>query len=339
MTVAEATSPTLDIDDLAAIEQHAEIVPVESGNTIFSEGDDPDGVYFIKTGQVSIVTRKFTDEARLSTLGSGDCFGEMAVLDKARRTASALAADDCVLLRLDTAAFISFMESENVAAGKIRQRMAGRYEELILAEDVLAKAGIKANLLKVSIKGDPSMRESAFSRERYESIADTAMTRLLPVLEDLILNRSAYHFFVSLSSEEVRIKTVFEPFGDHIHSCGKLLDPGYIERHFPKMDYSKKTNLIRHIYATTSEHPAFASAPTHFQKVFSDYYANWQPVSQKEIQTTLANVPTLRTIPNFYMRNFSMSMVHDAIRMQFNCDGTHIISNEDLLDFIRQNIE
>ena len=44
------------------------------------------------------------------------------------------------------------------------------------------------------------------------------------------------------------------------------------------------------------------------------------------------------TIADFYIRNFSISMVHDAIGMQFNCDGTHIVSNGDLLEFMKQDI-
>lgn len=323
--------------DLAAIEQHAQTLPFYTNDIIFSEGDDPDGVYFIRSGEVAILTRKFTDQEQLSSLKTGEYFGEMAVLNKSKRGASAVALSDGELLILDQPSFLALMETGNDTATRINDLLATRYEELILTEDVMAS--LKTNGLHVSIKGDPSLRESAFSRERYESIADKALTRLLPVLEDLVLNRCAYQFFLSLSSEEVRIMSVFEPFGDHVHSCNKLLDKSYIDRHFPVMDYDDKSDLIRHLYTTLSRNKVFSSTPDYFNKVFSDYYANWQPVSKDEIMTTLANIPTLRTIPNFYMRNFSISMVHDAIRMQFNCDGTHIISNEDLLEFMRQNVE
>lgn len=324
--------------DLAAIQQHAQSVIHQTNDVIFTEGDEPDGVYFIQSGRVSIVTRRFTDKTLLCTLGSGDCFGEMAVLNKGRRTASAIAESDCGLFKLDRQAFLALMETGNNAADKINNLLAVRYEELLLTENILANTGLGNNKLHVSIKGDPSLRESAFSRERYDSIADKALTQLLPVLEDLILNRSVYQFFLSLSSEEVRIMSVFEPFGDHVHSCNKLLDKSYIERHFPLMDYDEKSELIRHLYTTLSEHRIFHSTPGYYNKVLSDYYRNWQPVSKEEIKTTLGNIPTLRTIQNFYIRNFSIGMVHDAIRMQFNCDGTHIVSNDDLLEFMKQNI-
>jgi hypothetical protein len=32
-------------------------------------------------------------------------------------------------------------------------------------------------------------------------------------------------------------------------------------------------------------------------------------------------------------------MTRDAIRMQFNCDGTHIVSAEDYQQFLQDNLE
>jgi len=330
--------PILTDDDLTTIQAHSQTVNYQTNETIFTEGDEPDGVFFIRSGQVLITTQKFTSNEQLSTLSKNSYFGEMAVLNQGNRTASAIAVDNCELLKLDQQSFLSLMETGNTTAKKINSLLATRYEELILSEDIMARAGIKPNGMHISIKGDPSLRESAFSRERYESIADKALTKLLPVLEDLILNHCAYQFFLSLSSEEVRVMSVFEPFGGHVHSCSKLLDKSYINRHFPLMNYADKSELIKYLYTSLFKHKSFDSIPGHYKNVLSDYYTHWQPVSKNEIKTTISNIPTLRTIPNFYIRNFSISMVHDAIRMQFNCDGTHIISNEDLLSFIRENI-
>ena len=46
----------------------------------------------------------------------------------------------------------------------------------------------------------------------------------------------------------------------------------------------------------------------------------------------------MRKIPNFYLRNFSLSVAQDAVRMQFNCDGTHIVSTNEYGHFLEQNI-
>ncbi|OOZ41356.1 hypothetical protein BOW53_04370 [Solemya pervernicosa gill symbiont] len=325
-------------DDLTTIGRHAESITYSANRIIFAEGDEPDGVYFICEGQILILTNKFTSQEQISKLEKGSYFGEMAVLDQGLRAASAVADSDCELLKLDQDTFMELMKTGNRTALKINDMLAARYEELILTEDIMSKSGLNSNKLHVSIKGDPSLRESAFSRDRYDSIADKALSELLPILEDLILNHCPYQFFLSLSSEEVRIMSVFEPFGGQIHSCNKLLDKNYIKRHFPKIDYLEKTELIRELYKTLSKNRAFESTSGHYRKIMNNYYNNWQPVSKDEIKRTLSNIPALRTLPNFYIRNFSISMVHDAIRMQFNCDGTHIVSNDELLNFMKQNV-
>lgn len=53
----------------------------------------------------------------------------------------------------------------------------------------------------------------------------------------------------------------------------------------------------------------------------------------------MSQLAKLRSIQSFYLRNFSISMIQDAIRMQFNCDGTHIVSAEDYQNFLRDNLE
>lgn len=72
----------------------------DEGDTIVKEGDEDVGFYLIESGRVS-VTRAGTS---LATLGPGDFFGEMALLDAHRRSATvtASAPSDClVLLRSD----------------------------------------------------------------------------------------------------------------------------------------------------------------------------------------------------------------------------------------------
>jgi hypothetical protein len=50
------------------------------------------------------------------------------------------------------------------------------------------------------------------------------------------------------------------------------------------------------------------------------------------------SLPVLRRIQNFYLRNVTISIIRDAIHMQFNCDGTHIVSADDYTRFLEENL-
>ena len=60
------------------------------GEVIFHAGDPGDALFIIVSGEVKIAVPSETgDEAILATLGAGDVFGELALLDGAPRSATA----------------------------------------------------------------------------------------------------------------------------------------------------------------------------------------------------------------------------------------------------------
>lgn len=308
------------------------------GELIFSEGDTADYVYFIESGRVSIFIRKFTVQQDIATLGAGEYFGEMAVFYKGKRTASVAALMDTTLLCLDKGAFMELLKTDRAIACKINDILAKRNEELAFKENLIDITGIKGSNLHVSIKGDPSLRETTFTRERYESIVDKILPGLERSLEDLLLNRCAYQIFVAFNSGEVRISSVFEPFAEEIHQADKLVDGAYVERHFPEVPYDEKMSMLARIYRTIASDPVFVGLPGRFKKLFACFYEDRKPVTTDEITNTISRLKTLRSIPNYYLRNFTINVTRDAIRMQFNCDGTHIVSAEDYRRFLEENL-
>ena len=88
-------------DELRAVEKAAATQLASEGERIVHEGDDGDTVFFVLAGSVSV--RVELDEGRsrrLSTLGAGVAFGEMAMLDDGRRSADVVADEDTVLARV-----------------------------------------------------------------------------------------------------------------------------------------------------------------------------------------------------------------------------------------------
>lgn len=70
----------------------------ESGEYIFHQGDPGIGLYIIQEGEVRIVqTTPDNVQYDLVKIGRGEFFGEMALLDNAKRSASAIAKNNTTL--------------------------------------------------------------------------------------------------------------------------------------------------------------------------------------------------------------------------------------------------
>ncbi len=69
----------------------------EAGSQIIVEGDIDDSFYIITSGDVDV----YKDGALIGHLQSGDCFGEMSYLSKAKRTATILAKNQVGLMKIN----------------------------------------------------------------------------------------------------------------------------------------------------------------------------------------------------------------------------------------------
>lgn len=78
-------------------------VEVKKGKPVFSQGDPSDSMYFIESGMVNVqLELEGGKKLRLKKMGPGTVFGEMGLYTSAPRTASVIAAEDCVLYKLST---------------------------------------------------------------------------------------------------------------------------------------------------------------------------------------------------------------------------------------------
>lgn len=324
--------------DLDKIRARAARKDMKAGECVFSEGDEADYIYFIESGRVSIYIEKFTVKEEIHTLGPGDWFGEMAVFLNGKRTASAATVEDTVFSCVAKPEFLDLLRADNEFAANINSLLTKRNEELILRETLISSAGIDGKHLHVSIKGDPSLRETALFRERYESAVDKVLRQLVPRLEELLLRRCVYQIYIGFNSGEIRTVTLLNPFFEEIHQVRKLLDDAYLERHFPAMDYEQKTGAVRQMYRVVQTSAWFDNLPPQLKKIWGGCYESWQPIPITEISGTISRLPILRSIQNYYLRNITISMIRDVIHMQFNCDGTHIVSAEDYQRFLEENL-
>src|SRR5512138_1142975 len=77
------------------------------GEVIFSEGSSGQQMFVIKAGGVDILKRTRGRDELVGTLGPGEIFGEMALVDNLPRSATAVAAEDGTeLVAIDHAHFV-----------------------------------------------------------------------------------------------------------------------------------------------------------------------------------------------------------------------------------------
>lgn len=324
--------------ELKEIKNYSARITYDRGELVFSEGDLVGSFYIIESGYVSIFINKGGREEQICILEPGDYFGEMAIFNKNTRTASATAIEPTTLLSIDKDKFLDFIQSHPDISEKINKILTVRNEELALKENLSNVTGIHGNKFHVAIKGDPSLRETALSRKRYDSMVDSILPQLVSSLEDLLLNRCVFQVFVGMNNGEIRTHSVFDPFEEEIHTANKMVDSAYLNRHFHLIPYAIKAEMIKGMYQFISDNPYFNHLPDHWKSMYAKARKDWQPITKKEIVSAMQKLPELRNLPSVFLRNFGISMVQDAIRLQFNCDGTHILSSKGYEQFIEENI-
>jgi CRP-like cAMP-binding protein len=323
--------------DVAQINSAAVVQYLKKDDVVFSEGDDGECFYIIDRGRVSIFANESGRQIHISSLGAGEYFGEMSLFNNDKRSASVVASEDSTLLCLDRSKFNELIKTHPVLADKLARILAQRNENLILREQLIDITGLQSRHLYVSIKGDPSIRETALFRERYESPVDKILVPLGRNLQELLINRCVYHLVINFNSGEIHTRSVFDPYRDAIHTADKLISAAYLDRHFVEITYEEKLQLIKDVHRFILDEPQSDRLSTPWKNIYKKSHDHWQPIRQEEIIRLVSSLTELRNIPNFYLRNYTISMTQDAIRMQFNCDGTHIVSSEDYQSFIDAN--
>ncbi|OQX52546.1 MAG: hypothetical protein B5M53_08210 [Candidatus Cloacimonas sp. 4484_209] len=87
---------------------------------IFNEGDKGDAFYVVLKGSIRISTFvPNVGEEALAILKKGNYFGEMALIDNAPRSASAIANEDTILLKITDANFRNLLVSDHNIAYKL----------------------------------------------------------------------------------------------------------------------------------------------------------------------------------------------------------------------------
>lgn len=184
---------SLNPAELEFLRASAEERHFAADEVIFREGDDGTGLFVLWSGQVEISGLFGQDQRRsLARIGPGDYFGEMAAIDAAPRSASAIAIEPAHACFIPRDALLQLIEtSPRLAVNFIREfslrmrefnrkylkeamqadrlSVVGRFARSIIHDfkNPLNVIGLSADLMNLE-KATPEMRRNALARIRHQ---------------------------------------------------------------------------------------------------------------------------------------------------------------------------
>jgi CRP/FNR family cyclic AMP-dependent transcriptional regulator len=119
----------------------------QAGEVVFREGDLGRTMFVVRAGQVRITRQVRGGERTFALLGTGEFFGEMAVLSGRPRTATATAVGALTLLELDEKRFEAMINTQAEIAARILKKLARRLDEADSLIAILTKRDPKTRVI------------------------------------------------------------------------------------------------------------------------------------------------------------------------------------------------
>jgi CRP-like cAMP-binding protein len=116
--------------ELALVARRAEDVVVSAGKVLVSEGETGQQFFVIMSGQAKLTRRG----RKIALLGPGDSFGELALLDRHPRNATAVAETPMELVVLGQREFAGLIDDVPGFARKLLAAMAARLRVADMSE-------------------------------------------------------------------------------------------------------------------------------------------------------------------------------------------------------------
>lgn len=124
----------MDDQQLASFLEYMEVLRFLPNGVVCREGEPGDCMFLVLEGEVRARVLIDGRESTLATLGVGECFGEMAVLDESTRSADVIANSESVLLKISAASLTQvFQEAPALAAPfllALSRTLTGRIRKL-----------------------------------------------------------------------------------------------------------------------------------------------------------------------------------------------------------------
>jgi CRP/FNR family transcriptional regulator, cyclic AMP receptor protein len=166
---------------LATIGEGRKMLAIPKHQTIYTQGDEADAVFYVQKGKVKLtVVSKIGKEATIGILSEGIFFGEGSLAGQVVRMGSAAAMTDCELLRVEKQAMMDALHREHAFSDMFVAYLLARnirYEEDLVdqlfnsSEKRLARV-----LLLLARFGKEGMPEAVVPKISQETLAEMVGT-------------------------------------------------------------------------------------------------------------------------------------------------------------------
>lgn len=165
------------------------------GHVLFQEGDAGEEMYIIQSGKVAIKKKVKEGDATLAVLEKGDFFGEMAILERMPRSASAEIVEEGDLIVIAGETFGDMIKANPEIAVRMLRKYSIRLRETNKQiEQIVAKAGGGGAAMKaaaeVAMPAPVPVTAGTLQTEALAYFISTATGNVFPVFKsDALIGR------------------------------------------------------------------------------------------------------------------------------------------------------
>ncbi len=173
-------------DFLSKASEGHTVVTYSETDPIFAQGDPADALFYVQEGKVKVtVVSQQGKEAVIALLGTGDFFGEGCLNGQTKRLTSAVAMEECVIVRLDRAVALRTLHNEPVFADlfigyllKRNLRMEGDLVDQLFNSSEKRLARLLLILANFGKEEDPETIIPKMSQETLAEMVGTTRSRI-----------------------------------------------------------------------------------------------------------------------------------------------------------------
>jgi len=195
----------LDADNLNAIANQAVSQQYPKNSILVYEGEEPDALYIIVSGKAKVyVSDEDGKELVLDSLGPGEFFGELALIDGAPRSATVMTTDKSTLLKINQKDFSSYLQNTPGVALNVLKELARRVRGVnehirdLALLDVYGR--VARTLLRLAKETDEGLVTDAITQQEIANMVGASREMVSRVLNNLKADG-----YISVADKRIRV--------------------------------------------------------------------------------------------------------------------------------------